>query len=64
MIDRSPAAIVRMISMGLFWPPGYSDAPCAGLNEAIDVFSRQATSERDRRLLADAVLQRSRYCPP
>lgn len=64
MIDRSPAAIVRMISMGLFWPPGYSDAPCAGVNEAIDVFSRQATDERDRRLLADAVLQRSRYCPP
>ena len=64
MIDRSPAAIVRMISMGLFWPPGYSDDPCAGVNEAIDVFSRQATNERDRRLLADAVLQRSRYCPP
>lgn len=64
MIDRSPAAIVRMISMGLFWPPGYSDDPCAGVNEAIDVFSRKATNERDRRLLEDAMLQRSRYCPP
>lgn len=64
MIDRSPAAIVRRIAMGLFWPPGYSDDPCAGVNEAIDVFSRQATNERDRRLLADAVLHRSRYCPP
>lgn len=64
MIDRSPAAIVRMISMGLFWPPGYSDDPCAGVNEAIEVFSRQATSERHRRMLADAVLQRNRYCPP
>lgn len=64
MIDRSPAAIVRMISMGLFWPPGYSDDPCAGVNEAIDVFSQRATNERDRRMLADAVLHRSRYCPP
>lgn len=64
MIDRSPAALVRRIAMGLFWPPGYSDDPCAGVNEAIDVFSRQVTNERDRRLLADAVLHRSRYCPP
>jgi len=64
MVDRSPAALVRRIAMGLFWPPGYSDDPCAGVNEAIEAFSRQPTSERHRRMLADAVLQRNRYCPP
>lgn len=64
MHSRSPADIVRMVSMGLFWPPGYSDDPCAGVNEAIEVFSRQPTSERHSRMLADAVLQRNRYCPP
>lgn len=64
MVDRSPAAVVRRIAMDLFWPAGYSDDPCAGLNEAIDAFSQRATNERDRRLLADALLQRSRYCPP
>ena len=32
--------------MGLFWPLGYSDDPCAGVNEAIEAFSRQAASER------------------
>lgn len=64
MVDRSPAALVRRIAMGLFWPPGYSDDPCAGVNEAIKAFSRQPASEGHRRLLADAVLQRNRYCPP
>jgi hypothetical protein len=64
MVDRSPAALVRRIAMGLFWPPGYSDDPCAGVNEAIEAFSRQAASERHRRMLTDAVLQRNRYCPP
>lgn len=64
MGDRSPAALVRRIAMGLFWPPGYSDDPCAGVNEAIEAFSRQPASEGHRRLLADAVLQRNRYCPP
>lgn len=64
MHSRSPADIVRMVSMGLFWPPGYSDDPCAGVNEAIDVFSRQPASERHSRMLADAVRQRDRYCPP
>lgn len=64
MVDRSPAAIVRRVAMGLFWPPGYSDDPCAGINEAIDAFSQRTKSERDHRLLADAMLHRSRYCPP
>lgn len=64
MHNYSPADIVRMVSMGLFWPPGYSDDPCAGVSKAIDAFSRRATNERDRRMLADAVLHRSRYCPP
>lgn len=62
--SHSPADIVRMVSMGLFWPPGYSDDPCAGVSEAIESFSRQAANERHRRMLADAVLQRNRYCPP
>lgn len=63
MIDRSPAAIVRMVAMGLFWPPGYNDDPCDGVDKAIDAFSRQARSARDRGLLEDAMLQKSRYCP-
>lgn len=62
MHDRSPAARVRAIAAMFFWPGGYSDDVCDGMEEAIEAFSRQASKERDRKLLADAVLQKSRYC--
>ena len=57
----SLAAIVREVSKTLFWPPGYTDDPCPGLKKAVEMFS-EASTDRQRGLLEDAVLLRSRYC--
>ena len=56
-----PADIVRIISMGLFWPPGYTDDPCPGLGKAMEMLSG-ASTERERKLFDDAARQQSRYC--
>ncbi len=59
--QASLADIVREVSKTLFWPPGYTDDPCPGLKKAVQMFS-DASTERERGLLEDAVLLRSRYC--
>lgn len=57
----SPADIVRIISMGLFWPPGYTDDPCPGLEKAVQMLTG-ASTPRQQRILEDAVKQQDRYC--
>lgn len=58
----SPEAVVKRVSKLLgFWPRGYSDSPCDGLDKAVQMFS-QGSSQRERRLLDDALDQRNRYC--
>ena len=57
----SLASFVRAVAQTLFWPPGYTDDPCPGLKKAVRMFS-DASTERERGLLEDAVLLESRYC--
>ena len=57
----SPADIVRIVSMGLFWPPGYSDNPCGGIEKIVQTLSGASTA-RERSLFEDAVKQQQRYC--
>jgi len=57
----SPADIVRIISMGLLWPPGYTDDPCPGLEKAVQMLTG-ASTPRQQRILEDAVKQQDRYC--
>ena len=59
--QASLADIVRAVSSTLFWPAGYTDDPCPGLRKAVEMLSG-ASTERERVLLEDAVLLRSRYC--
>jgi hypothetical protein len=61
MRRRAPADIVRAVSAFLFWPPGYTDDPCPGLGKAVETLSG-ASTERERRILEDAVKQQQRYC--
>lgn len=44
-----------------FWPPGYSDSPCAGLKKAVEMLGSPG-SAREERLLGDVIEQRQRYC--
>ncbi len=58
----SPEDVVRGVSQVLgFWPPGYSDDPCAGLDKAVEMFTHGRTS-REQGLLADALRERAKYC--
>lgn len=58
----SPEDVVRGVSQVLgFWPPGYSDDPCAGLDKAVEMFTQGRTS-REQGLLADALRERAKYC--
>lgn len=58
----SPEDIVRGVSQILgFWPPGYTDDPCAGLDKAVDMF-KPARTRRELDLLADAMREREKYC--
>lgn len=59
--QMSPADIVRLVSMNLFWPPGYTDDPCGGLEKAVQTLS-DASTARERKFLEDAVAQQQRYC--
>lgn len=58
----SPQDIVRGVSQILgFWPPGYTDDPCAGLDKAVEMFM-PARTRREQGLLADAIHEREKYC--
>lgn len=57
----TPADIVRAVSMELFWPPGYTDDPCPGIDKAVRTLTAGSTA-RDHQLLQDAVLLQARYC--
>lgn len=57
----SPEDIVRMVSMGLFWPPGYTDDPCGGIERVVRKYSRVSTA-RERKIFEDAVKEQQRYC--
>jgi hypothetical protein len=57
----SPRDVLRAVSAGLFWPPGYTDDPCGGLAKAVEILSTGSTA-REHKLLEDAALQQSRYC--
>ena len=58
----SPEDVVRGVSQVLgFWPPGYTDDPCAGLDKAVEVFS-QGRTRREQGLLVDALRERDKYC--
>ena len=58
----SPEDIVRGVSQVLgFWPPGYTDDPCAGLDKAVEMFM-SARTRREQGLLADAMREREKYC--
>ncbi|WP_449446775.1 hypothetical protein [Thermomonas brevis] len=58
----SPEDIVRGVSQVLgFWPPGYTDDPCAGLDKAVEMFT-SARTRREQGLLADAMREREKYC--
>lgn len=59
--EWSPRDVLRAVSAGLFWPPGYTDDPCGGLAKAVENLSTGST-EREHKLLEDAALQQSRYC--
>lgn len=60
--ELSPEDVVRGVSQVLgFWPPGYTDDPCAGLDKAVEMFTDGRTS-RERGLLADALRERAKYC--
>lgn len=57
----SPRDVLRAVSAGLFWPPGYTDDPCGGLAKAVEILST-GTTMREHRMLEDVALQQSRYC--
>jgi len=58
----SPEDVVRGVSQVLgFWPAGYTDDPCAGLEKAVEMLS-QAQTPRDHDLLIDAMREREKYC--
>lgn len=58
----SPEDIIRGVSQVLgFWPPGYTDDPCAGLDKAVEMFM-PARTHREQGLLADALRERDKYC--
>lgn len=57
----SPAEFVRAVSKELFWPPGYTDDPCGGLDKAVQML-RDGSSPREHELLRDAVAQQDQYC--
>lgn len=58
----SPEDVVRGVSQVLgFWPAGYTDDPCAGLDKAVEMLS-QAQAPRDHDLLIDAMRERETYC--
>ena len=58
----SPEDVVRGVSQVLgFWPAGYTDDPCAGLDKAVEMLS-QAQAPRDHDLLIDAMREREKYC--
>ena len=58
----SPEDVVRGVSQVLgFWPPGYTDDPCAGLDKAVEMFTQGRTA-REQDLLVDALREREKYC--
>lgn len=58
----SPEDIVRGVSQILgFWPPGYTDDPCAGLDKAVSMLTA-ASTRREQYLLVDALRERDKYC--
>ena len=58
----SPEDVVRGVSQVLgFWPPGYTDDPCAGLDIAVEMFTQGRTA-REQDLLVDAFREREKYC--
>ena len=58
----SPEDVVRGVSQVLgFWPPGYTDDPCAGLDKAVEMFTHGRT-RREQVLLVDALRERDKYC--
>ncbi len=57
----SPADFVRAVSKELFWPPGYTDDPCGGIEKAVQMLSGGSTP-REHELLRDAVAQQQQYC--
>jgi len=58
----SPEDVVRGVSQVLgFWPPGYTDDPCAGLDKAVEMFTQGRTA-REQDLLVDAFREREKYC--
>lgn len=60
--QSSPADIVRGVSQVLgFWPPGYSDDPCAGIDKAVEMLMAPAT-RGDQSLLTDALREQEKYC--
>ena len=44
-----------------FWPPGYTDDPCAGLDTAVEMFTHGRT-RREQNLLVNALRERDKYC--
>jgi len=57
----SPAEFVRAVSKELFWPPGYTDDPCGGIEKTVQML-RDGTTPREHKLLRDAVAQQQQYC--
>lgn len=58
----SPEDIVRGVSQVLgFWPPGYTDDPCSGLDKAVEMLMNPR-NDRGHGLLVDALQQRDKYC--
>lgn len=61
-VQRSPRDVVRGIAKFLgFWPPGYTDDPCGGLERSVELLSR-SNDEASRKQLFDALVARERYC--
>jgi len=44
------------------WPPGYTDDPCPAIRRAAESASAADPTDRERQLIADAVLVRQRFC--
>lgn len=58
----SPRDIVRGVAQVLgFWPPGYTDDPCGGIQRSVELLSG-ADDAASRRQLVDAVQARAKYC--
>ena len=61
-VQRSPRDVVRGIAKFLgFWPPGYTDDPCGGLERSIELLGR-SNDEASRKLLFDALVAKERHC--